>query len=127
MELIQKRGTIHHINSLGSRLKKGFDDLIIKHNLTDFIFNKGLSAHFITNFKGGNQFNAMDLKSLLHQELIKRKQLSIGSYMLSGAHTTDHIKSFLKHLDEVLDIVKNSIKEENVIDMIEGKKVQSIF
>ena len=127
LELIQKRQTISHIDQLGQSLKLQFDQCIKQHQLEEYIENKGLSTHFVTVFNGTSEFKGIELKSLLHQELVKRQQLTIGSYMLSGAHTDDHISNFIKQLDDSLKVVSTAISNGSVVESIEGKPLEVIF
>ena len=127
LELIQKRQTISHIDQLGQSLKLQFDQCIQHHKLEKYIENKGLSTHFVTVFNGTSEFKGIELKSLLHQELVKRQQLTIGSYMLCGGHSNEHISNFIKQLDDSLKVVSTAIANGRVVESIEGKPVEVIF
>jgi len=95
--------------------------------LGNYIWNKGSDIHFITEFKSGNNFSELELKSLLHQEMIKKGNLTIGSYDFCYSHTENMIDKTISDLEDILPSIKNIIETDSITDHIEGNIVQPIF
>ncbi len=127
IEIVQRLGVIKHNWEIGAYFKEKYNNLIHKHKLENYLWNKGYDIHFVTEFKSGDGFTDLELKSLVHQEMISRGNLTIGSYEFCFSHTKKMIDQTLNDIDEILKIVTQAIKEKNVKKYLKGKTVKPIF
>ena len=127
IEIIQRQEVIKHNWEIGAYFKEQYNRLIMKYDLGNYIWNKGNDIHFITEFKSGNNFSDLELKSLLHQEMIKKGNLTIGSYDFCYSHTENMIDKTISDLEDILPSIKNIIETDSITDHIEGNIVQPIF
>lgn len=127
IEIVQRQEVIKHNWEIGSYFKAQYNRLITEHNLEKYIWNKGYDIHFVTEFKGGDGFTDLELKSLVHQEMVSRGNLTIGSYEFCFSHTKEMINKTLNDIEGVISLVNDAIKNANVKEQIRGEIVKPVF
>ena len=127
IEIVQKKGVIKHNWGIGSYFKEKYNKLIKEYKLENYLWNKGYDIHFVTEFESGDGFTDFELKSLVHQEMVSRGNLTIGSYEFCYSHTKEMIDQTINDIDEILKTVTQAIKEKNVKKYLKGKAVKPIF
>jgi len=71
--------------------------------------------------------NALEMKSLIQQEMIKRGILWGGFHNMSYSHTDDDVQYTLKVYRDVLPILKKAVEEKNVRGYLKGEPVEPVF
>jgi len=137
-ELKEKR-VIEHMWKMGSKSKEGFNQLVKKHHLENYLQAKGLPVHFVhqftplekatdsQGFTAGEEFDYLKLKSILHQEMVERGILTIGSNNFCYCHTEEDIAKILQVADEAMSIIAKALKDGNLDRYLKGKPVQPVF
>jgi len=71
--------------------------------------------------------NALEMKSLIQQEMIKRGILWGGFHNMSYSHTDNDVQYALKVYRDVLPILKKAVEEKNVRGYLKGEPVEPVF
>ncbi len=111
-----------HLDKIGNLIGKGWKDLADEINLEINILPPNPLITFIWNYA-----NALEIKTLFTQEMLKRGYLASTSVYISYSHTEKHVNNYLNKVDEVFEIVKKAIEEDKVLDMLEGPVCHSGF
>ena len=122
---IKKRKVIPHIWKIGKMFRDGYNKMAKKHGLERYTQAVGYPVHFVTNFTDGKGNDDLLLKSVVHQELIARGNLTIGSYDFCAAHTPKMIEKTLKDVDEVFGLVKKN--KDDLRGLLKGTVVSPVF
>ena len=112
---MQKFNVPVYLDKIGRLIKEGWEKLANEHSLSIEI----LPPHALITFSF-NYDNAQALKTLFTQEMLKRGFLASSSVYISYSHTEKHVMQYLKNVDEVFEIIKRSIEDGNVSDLLEG-------
>lgn len=72
-------------------------------------------------------FSPLEIKTLIHQELLKYGILWNGFHTISFSHTENDMQSLLKAYSEIFPLVDTAIKENTVKDLIQGELMQPVF
>jgi len=86
----------------------------------------GMDARTIVTFSNATE-NALLMKSLVQQEMIKRGILWGGFHNLCYSHSDSDIDYTLQVYGEVLSLLKNAVDENNVAGALKGVPVESVF
>ena len=102
LEVMEKEKSWETITRKGDRLKSSWEELGKKYLLP--IKTGGISA--LANFRFESENNSA-YKTLISQEMLKKRFLAANCVYLSIAHTDDIIDSYLNALDEVFTLIKD--------------------
>lgn len=124
-EMKEKR-VIDHLHRIGRMLRDGYNKLARQHGLDKYTKAVGYPSHFVTTFtKGKDDF--LEMRSLMHQEMVNEGILTIGSYNFSYSHQEKEIEYTLNVIDKAMLVVKKALAEGDFSKYIKGKKVESVF
>jgi glutamate-1-semialdehyde aminotransferase len=134
LSLAAARATIHELKEkavpaalqkLGARLIEGYNGLAGELSM-DYTKCIGMGARSMVTFAPGAG-NALEVKSLVQQELLKRGILWQGMHALSYSHTDADIDYTLLAYREILPILKKAIAEGSPRRYLKGEPVQPVF
>jgi glutamate-1-semialdehyde 2,1-aminomutase len=114
-----------YLASQGEKLKEGYNEIALSLNMPYTACN-GMDARTIITFSHATE-NALLMKSLVQQEMIKRGILWGGFHNLCYSHTDDDIDYTLQVYREVLSLLKKAIDENNVSGYLKGLPVEPVF
>ena len=124
---IVKNNVPKYLNNIGKKLQDGVNDIITNHSMNNVLDCIGYPCRSIVAINGGN-YDTLEIKSYIQQELIRRGVLWTGYHALSYSHNDSHINTTLEAFDESIEklslIVKNN---KNLISYIEGEPVKAVF
>ena len=81
-----------HLNTVGQHLKDGFNELVKKHGLEEFVECIGYPCRSIISISGNKKYNDLEIKSYFQQELLRRGILWAAYHALSWSHKEKEIK-----------------------------------
>lgn len=109
----------------GKKLKDGYNDIAQSLNMPYTACN-GADARTIITFSHVTE-NALLMKSLVQQEMIKRGILWGGFHNLCFSHTDSDIDYTLQAYGDVLSLLKKAVDENNVSGSLKGLPVEPVF
>ncbi len=119
---MQDRNVPGHLDKIGQMIADGWQQLINKYQLKITILKPNALVTLNIEYP-----NALAIKSLFTQEMLKRGFLASLSVYVSLCHTSEHVKAFLKACDEVFGIISEAIKINRVEKMLQGPVCRSGF
>ncbi len=125
-EIIEKNVPAY-LAKQGKKLKDGYNAIALKLGM-DYTKCSGFDCRTIISFDGEKAgCNALEMKSLVQQEMIKRGILWGGFHNMSFSHTDEDIDYTLKAYEDVLPILKKAVDEKNIRAYLKGEPVEPVF
>lgn len=126
---IDKKNVIDHLYKVGSRLKKGMNELIKIYDLEEILECSGYPCRSIMTIKKfGKYKKPLITKSLIQQELMFRGVLWSQYHSICYSHKNSHIDNSLNAFEDAFkklrDVVKNRKSIEN---NLLGKPCETVF
>lgn len=115
LEVMEREISWKVITDTGLELRRRWQELADRHNLK--IIHNGLPALTGFTFQNGK---AMEYKTLITQEMLKKGYLAATSCYVSIAHTPDVIEAYLEALDEVFTLIAECEDGRSVDQLLEG-------
>ena len=115
----------HYLAQQGKKLREGYNALTSELGIT--VTNcRGFDCRSIVTFDTSTG-HALELKSLVQQELIRRGILWSGFHNVSFSHTDEDIAYTLRAYRDVLFVLARAIEENNVSGYLRGQPVEPVF
>lgn len=118
----QKEQVEKHMEAIGKQVQTGWADLAKKHGLSVHVTSIYPLSHFDFEYP-----NALVLKTLFTQEMLKRGYLATNAFYTSYAHKEEDITGYLNAVDEVFAYISTAVKENNAESLLEGPVCQTGF
>ena len=114
---IEERGTLQHINSMGLRLKDGYNEMTKSLGLTQItkMIGYGWWPEYLFYDNQGNV--SLEIQSLFQQEIVRRGILTRAGIFLCGSHQITDIDKTLEVFQEALVTVGAAVKAGKVLRM----------
>ena len=109
----------------GKKLKTGYNQIA---EFLDMEYTKciGYDVRTIVTFDPETA-NPLEMKSLVQQEMIKRGILWGGFHNMCFSHTDEDIKYTLSAYQDVLQILKKAVRENNIKKYLHGNPIEPVF
>ena len=127
INVFKSNAVIKHFHVQGSKLKDGYNKLVKENGLEKITGAIGLPEHSAIFFNSNGELDSLIIKSLFQQELIKRGILTIGVQNICYSLNDSDIKKTLEAYNDSLKILNKAIKQEKVLEYIEGGPISPIF
>jgi len=126
---IEKKNVIDHLYSVGKRLKKGMNELIIYHDLQELLECSGYPCRTVMTIKKHKKYNKpLIIKTLIQQELMMRGVLWSQYHSISYSHKKSHIDNSLNAFEDAFKKLKTIVKNNKTIDnYLLGKPCETVF
>ncbi|NCD69774.1 aminotransferase class III-fold pyridoxal phosphate-dependent enzyme [Mucilaginibacter agri] len=115
-----------YLNKKGALLKDGYNSLAKLFGMEQYTKCVGYNCRSMVTFTP-QAGNALELKTLMQQEMIKRGVLWAGFHNMCYSHTDQDIAYTLSAYHEVLPIVKEAILTNNVKGYLKGEVLEAVF
>ena len=123
MEEFKKYDVIKHNQNLGQKFIDGSKQLFETHGLSHSIKNLQFNWHASLGYFDNDGNNSFGLRTLFHQELIKRGILFQGIFCPHFSHTVEQI---LNAIDDCCRIYKKAL-EEGYQKYLIGEPIKPVF
>jgi len=123
----KKEQVIEHFSEVGSYLLEKLNQLINDKNLGDIFWTSGHPSWSFLHIKEQEKYNIFEIKTFFLQEMFKRGILTLGSHNISLSHTKEIVDQLLDVYTEVLPMVKENIKNQTLLENIQGDILQPLF
>jgi glutamate-1-semialdehyde 2,1-aminomutase len=111
---------------IGKQLKDGYNALAAKYELSSITTCSGFDCRTIITFNA-SAGDPLIMKSFMQQEMIKRGILWGGFHNVCFTHTQEDIEKTLKAYDEVLPLLAEGLKKNELSSLLKGKPVEAVF
>jgi len=115
LEVMERERSWDRVTATGLELRRSWQELADRHGLT--ITHNGLAA--LTGFAFQSP-NALEYKTLITQETLKKGYLAATSCYVSLAHSKDVIDGYLSELDAVFALIAQCEQGRPVEELLEG-------
>jgi glutamate-1-semialdehyde 2,1-aminomutase len=115
LEIMERERSWEQVTAIGEALRRNWQQLADRNGLK--IRLNGLPA--LSGFAIESE-NALEYKTLISQEMLKKGFLAATSCYTSIAHTPDVINRYLEALDEVFGLIGDCEAGSSVHDLLEG-------
>jgi glutamate-1-semialdehyde-2,1-aminomutase len=127
IEELKNKSVIQYIWEQGRKLRDGYNVFVRELGLEKYTQCIGYPPRTIITFRDENGNENLLLRSLFQQECIKRGILFTGNHNICFSHTSKDIDYTLQVYRTVLEIIKDAIEKNKVIELLEGKPVEPVF
>jgi glutamate-1-semialdehyde aminotransferase len=124
-EMIEKNVPAY-LAEKGKLLKDGYNKICEDLGIQHYTKCVGYDCRSMITFDP-SAGNPLELKSYVQQELIKRGILWSGFHNMCFSHTDEDISYTLKAYQEVLELLKTTLSENNIAASLKGKPVEAVF
>ena len=115
LEVMERERSWEQVTATGLQLRRSWQDLADRHGLA--ITHNGLPA--LTGFVFQSP-KALEYKTLISQEMLKKGYLAATSCFLSLAHTQEVIKPYLGEMDGIFALIAECEQGRPVEELLEG-------
>lgn len=126
MDEFGKYPVIAYNQSLGQKFIDGSAKLIAQHGLSHSIRNLQFNWHASLGYFDNEGNNSFGLRTLFHQELIKRGVLFQGIFCPHFSHTEKDVEHILQAMDESCTIYKKGL-DEGYGKYLVGEPIKPVF
>ena len=120
-KLLNKKVPVH-LKKIGILIGDGIEKIAKEQDLNLTLLPPPALVHF-----GINYTNALEIKTFITQEMLKRGILAATGVYVCYSHTEEHVTNYLENLNEVLSYVKHALKENNLLKLLDGPVAHSGF
>jgi glutamate-1-semialdehyde 2,1-aminomutase len=126
MDVFEKNPVLKHNQELGQKFIDGSNKIFADHGLDKSIKNVQFNWHASLGYfdKEGN--NSFGLRTLFHQELIKRGVLFQGVFCANFSHTEKEVDHILQAMDEACTVYKKGL-DEGFEKYLKGEPIKPVF
>ena len=123
---LKKKNVPQYLSEKGAILKNGYNDIVEVLDMQHYTKCIGYNCRSMVTFlpEAGN---ALELKTLMQQEMIKRGILWAGFHNMCFSHTDEDIKYTLSAYYEVLQIIKRAIESGDIKKFLKGEILEAVF
>lgn len=126
LEEFEKHKVIEHNHTLGQKYMNHAQSIIDKYGLSNHIKMMQFPWHASLAYLDSNQANSWELRTLFHQEMIKRGILFQGIFCPHFSHTDDDLNHILDAFDESCNVYKKAL-EDGVEKYLVGEPIKPVF
>lgn len=125
-EEFEKHDVIAHNHTLGEKYMQGAQRIIDKYHLTAHLKLLQFPWYASLAYYDEQGNNSWELRTLFHQEMIKRGILFQGIFCPHFSHSDQDIEQILEAFDESAYIVKRAL-EEGISKYLIGEPIKPVF
>jgi len=115
-----------YLDQHGALLKEGYNQIAISLGMDQYTRCIGYNCRSMVTFTP-EAGNALELKTLMQQEMIKRGILWAGFHNMCLSHTSEDIDYTLLAYRDVLQLVKEAILSGDVKSYLKGEVLEAVF
>lgn len=126
IEEMQNKNVPQYLASQGQKIMDGFNVLLEKHGMQEYLSIGGFPCRSIVNFseKAGD---GLLLKTYLQQEMIKRGILWSSFHNMCLSHSDEDVAFTLAVYDDIFPEFKQLIESNAVASKIQGQVLEPVF
>ena len=123
LEVIEREKSWIKITDIGKKIQKGWLDLAKQYNLEITVSGIPAMTSYIFNSE-----NALDYKTYITQEMLKKGFLASTIFYACTEHTNEHISKYFSALDQIYKTISQCESEKlNIKNLLDGPVCHSGF
>lgn len=126
MHEFEKLPVVQHNQGLGQKFIDGSARIIASHGLSHSIKNLQFNWHASLGYFDKEGQNSFGLRTLFHQEMIKRGVLFQGIFCPHFSHSEQDVEHILNAMDESCTVYKKGL-EEGYEKYLKGEPIKAVF
>ncbi|WP_395648236.1 aminotransferase class III-fold pyridoxal phosphate-dependent enzyme [Terricaulis sp.] len=126
IEKLRREPVIETVASNGARLMRGAADAIEKSGCANLLGMSGDATWSFLTFKDGPQASSFALKTLWLQELFARGFLSVGTHLVTYAHTPDDVDGLIAAYNEIFPLLADAA-ENGTAKLLKCEPLEPLF
>ncbi len=126
MDEFKKHNVVEHNQSLGQKFIDGSKKIIEQHELSHSIKNLQFNWHASLGYFDNEGNNSFGLRTLFHQEMIKRGVLFQGIFCPHFSHSEKDVEHILNAIDESCVVYKKGL-DEGYDKYLIGEPIKPVF
>ena len=115
IKIMKKNRVAAALVSTGKKVQGGWEKAAKKHGLDISIGGMPPIGHFKFKYP-----NALVLKTLFAQEMLKKNFLATDAFYASCAHTTKDVSDYLDAVEDVFEIIARAVKNGSAARLLRG-------
>ena len=119
---MKQKNVSQYLDNIGKMIDNGWGKTAQKYNLKINISGPNSLINFSFDYK-----NALAIKTLFTQEMLKRGFLATTIIYVSYGHTEKHVRDYLAAVDDVFCIISEAVKQNKVEKLLDGPIAHSGF
>ena len=123
---LRDKNVAQYLDQNGALLKDGYNEIAISMGMDQYTRCIGYNCRSMVTFTP-EAGNALELKTLMQQEMIKRGVLWAGFHNMCFSHTSEDIDYTLLAYRDVLAVVKEAILSGDVKSYLKGEVLEAVF
>jgi glutamate-1-semialdehyde aminotransferase len=123
---LRNKNVPHYLDAHGALLKNGYNLAAIETGMDKYTRCVGFNCRSMVTFTA-EAGNALEVKTLMQQEMIKRGVLWAGFHNMCYSHTSEDIDYILLTYRDVLPLVKEAIESGNIKNYLKGEVLEAVF
>lgn len=126
IEELRDKNVPQYLDEKGALLKEGYNRLAVALDMQAYTQCIGYNCRSMITFSP-QAGNALELKTLMQQEMIKRGILWAGFHNMCYSHTQEDIDYTLSAYADVLPLVKAAIESGDIQQYLHGAVLEAVF
>lgn len=127
MEKIENEPVVETIAEQGKKIVDYLDAKISQLGAEDIFTTAGHPSWSFLIIKDVAPYNNWEIKTLFMQEMLSRGVLTFGTHNMSYAHDNQALAQLFSSYDEVLPLMVNAIRNENLREQLRCEPLRPLF
>ena len=123
---IRKKNVPKYLDEKGQIIKDGYNQIAQEFGMENLTKCVGYNCRTMVTF-APEAGNALEVKALMQQEMIKRGILWAGFHNMCFSHSDEDLNYTLLAYREVMPIMKEAIESQNVKSYLKGEVLEAVF
>lgn len=123
---LRDKNVPQYLDEKGALLKDGYNRIATEAGMSDYTHCIGYNCRSMITFSP-TAGNALELKTLMQQEMIKRGILWAGFHNMCYSHTEADIQYTLDAYRDIMPLIKEAIESGNVASYLRGSVLEAVF
>ena len=127
IKVMRERPVIEHLWAQGERLKDGYNVLAKHFGVAEYTQCIGLPPRTVCTFADAPGADALLVRSIVQQELLRRGVLFLVGHNLCLAHSDEDVEHTLRAHRAALEVLKKAIDSKEPRRFLDGEPVSAVF
>ena len=123
---LRDKNVPQYLDEKGALLKDGYNEIARQSGMDSYTHCIGYNCRSMVAFSpiAGN---ALELKTLMQQEMIKRGILWAGFHNMCFSHSDEDIRYTLEAYKDIMPLMKDAIESGNITSYLRGEVLEAVF